>query len=96
MMIVSDDSSNHDLGALILVSEDNKNIFIFGYLEYDANTLYAEYLRDKEKGFNTNFPENYDRFDDKRFKQIWRLEASVCFQNWINDVYQQMLYDWVL
>ncbi|MGX6969629.1 homoserine O-succinyltransferase [Vagococcus bubulae] len=89
-------SSNPDLGALMLVSEDNKNIFIFGHLEYDANTLYEEYLRDKEKGLNTDFPENYAHFDDKRFKQIWRSEASLFFQNWINDVYQQTPYDWVL
>lgn len=80
----------------MLVSEDNKNIFIFGHLEYDVNTLYEEYLCDKEKGLEPNFPENYARIEDKRFKQIWRSEASVFFQNWINDVYQQTLYDWVL
>lgn len=90
-------SSSQELGALMLVSEDDKNIFIFGHLEYDANTLYDEYIRDREKQLGTKFPENYEKMtpESQYYKQTWRSEASLFYQNWLNDVYQQTPYNWV-
>jgi len=90
-------SSNEYLGPLMLVSNDDKNIFIFGHLEYDGNTLYEEYLRDRERKLGTAFPKHYHRRDETKdeFKQVWRSEASLFYQNWLNEVYQRTPYDWV-
>ena len=90
-------STNDELGPLMLTSVDEKNIFIFGHLEYEANTLYEEYLRDRDKRLGTAFPKYYYRLDKLRdeFKQVWRSEASLFYQNWLNEVYQRTPYNWI-
>jgi homoserine O-succinyltransferase/O-acetyltransferase len=46
-------------GAHVIVSADNRQIFVTGHFEYNPETLRTEYLRDKAKGLNTDLPENY-------------------------------------
>lgn len=90
-------SENTQLGPLMFVSNDDKNVFILGHLEYDANTLYEEYLRDQEKQLGTQFPNYYEKIENtNQFKQTWRSEASLFYQNWLNLVYQITPYDWVI
>lgn len=83
-----------DLGPLIIVSEDRKNIFVLGHLEYDTDTLQQEYLRDQEKGLATKKPANYYQTGDK-IKNLWRSEACLFYHNWLNEVYQRTPFEWV-
>jgi len=66
------------------------DIFIFNHLEYDAETLAAEYKRDSETGVGTALPVNYFPADDPGQNPInfWRPFAFLFMTNWIHDLYQ--------
>jgi len=80
-------------GVAIAKSADDKNFFLFGHSEYDADTLNKEYIRDKDKGINPEKPFNY--FDkDGGISVTWRGAATLIFSNWLNYyVYQVTPYD---
>ena len=67
-----------------------KDLFILNHLEYDANTLNDEYLRDVKENKNTELPKNYYPENDSKRKPFnrWRPYAFLLFSNFINDVYQ--------
>ena len=48
-----------EVGSLLISTEDLRNIFITGHLEYDRETLLGEYKRDKDKGLEIKIPINY-------------------------------------
>lgn len=52
-------ASSDEAGALIISSKDSRRIMITGHLEYEAETLAEEYLRDTKKGIEIEMPENY-------------------------------------
>ena len=86
-----------EVGSNIVVSKDNRQIFISGHLEYNPLTLRDEYVRDRKKGLNTAIPENYFPGDDPAKDPVirWRAHASLLFSNWLNYyVYQVTPYDW--
>ena len=65
-------------------------------LEYDADTLKLEYIRDKEKGMNPQIPVNYFPDDDPTKEPVvnWRSAGQLLWTNWINYyVYQTTPYD---
>lgn len=85
------------VGSNIVLSKDNKQIFISGHLEYNPQTLKNEYDRDHAKGLDTPVPENYFPDDDPSAEPIirWRAHASLLFSNWLNYyVYQVTPYNW--
>ena len=73
----------------------NGDLFVFNHLEYDAGTLGKEYHRDEKAGLNTAIPENYFPQNDPSQAPInsWRPFAFLLMANWINDLYQDTLYD---
>ncbi|MDD7423962.1 MAG: homoserine O-succinyltransferase [Candidatus Methanomethylophilaceae archaeon] len=84
---------NGDPGIVI---SDKGEVFITGHLEYDANTLAYEYVRDTKAGKNVNVPCNYFPNDDPSFDppMSWRSAATLLFTNWLNYyVYQQTPYE---
>ena len=101
----SDVEKNNDLniisqsdkaGVYIIMSKNEKSIFITGHSEYDALALKEEYFRDINSGVKTSIPENY--FPDNDSSKIpivrWRTYANLLFSNWLNYyVYQQTPYD---
>ena len=67
-----------------------------GHSEYDAVTLEAEYLRDKNAGLEIEVPKNYYPNDDdtKQPMVTWRSGANLLYSNWLNYfVYQTTPYD---
>ncbi|EOH86569.1 homoserine O-succinyltransferase [Enterococcus pallens] len=78
--------------ATILLSDDGHNVFLLGHFEYDSGTLEGEYLRDLDKGLDTQKPENYYLSSDEKVTNRWRAHAYLFFHNWINDVYQTTPY----
>lgn len=86
-----------DVGLSILASQDLREVYSFGHLEYDRDTLAKEYERDCLAGKNPHVPENYFRNDDPSSRPAlsWNLPAAQFFTNWINyAVYQETPYDW--
>ena len=71
------------------------DIFILNHLEYDAETLAAEYHRDASEGLETALPYNYFPNDDPSQEPInfWRPFAYLFMANWLHDLYQATPFD---
>ncbi len=88
-----------EVGLSILAAKDMREVYSFGHLEYDRDTLAKEYKRDLATGRHPKIPSNYFEDDDpdKVPKLRWNLAAAQFFNNWINyAVYQETPYDWYL
>ena len=89
-------ASSEEAGVYAVMNKNGHHIFITGHSEYDARTLEAEYLRDKNLGKRIAVPENYYPDDDDTKDPIvrWRGHANLLFSNWLNYfVYQTTPYD---
>ena len=83
-------------GVYAIKTDGGRQIFITGHSEYDAETLKAEYLRDKNAGLPIRIPENYFPNDDDTLPPpcTWRSGANLLYSNWLNYfVYQATPYD---
>lgn len=86
-----------EVGVSIVASSDLREIYSFGHLEYDRDSLAKEYERDCKAGLNPDLPEHYFKGDDPTSRPVlsWNLPAAQFFTNWINyAVYQETPYDW--
>ena len=72
-----------------------KDLFILNHLEYDAATLKDEFLRDKAQNSQIDIPANYFPNDDINLEPInrWRPYAFLLFTNFINEVYQDVPFN---
>ncbi len=88
-------SERDDLGPDIVTSRDYRDLFIFGHLEYQRETLELEYQRDLNKGLNIAVPDHYYPQDDPEQEPIvsWQSYAYILFNNWVNETYQNTPYD---
>ncbi len=89
-------SSSSEAGVDIVMSDNGKNIYIAGHLEYSRNTLDQEYKRDLSKGLSTNIPHNYYPNNNANLEPIlsWHSSANLLFSNWLNYyVYQKTPYN---
>ena len=90
ILVESDDS-----GLCLLQDVATRRIYMFNHLEYDAETLLAEYRRDRGAGLEPALPFNYFPEDDPELapRMTWRAHRNLLFGNWINIVYQGTPYD---
>ncbi|MBR2539853.1 MAG: homoserine O-succinyltransferase [Mogibacterium sp.] len=89
-------ASSDEAGVFCVKSENDRQIFVMGHSEYDADTLLREYVRDKNAGINPHVPENYFPDDDDTREPVvtWRSCANLIYSNWLNYfVYQSTPYD---
>lgn len=89
-------STSPQAGVFACATHDNRQIFVCGHLEYDADTLGTEYFRDVNKGLPIDVPENYFPDDDPKQEPVvnWRSAGSLFYANWLNYcVYQTTPYD---
>ena len=84
-----------EAGPGMVRDRKNGDLFIFNHLEYDGDTLAAEYKRDTESGMGTALPANYFPGDDPKKEPVnyWRPFAYLLMANWIHDLYQDTLFD---
>lgn len=78
-------SESAHTGLSIAKSRDNRRIFLTGHMEYDRNTLKAEYERDLARGLAIRPPQNY--FTDSTCKNVnvtWTSAANLFYTNWLN------------
>ena len=84
-----------EVGLSIIASPDMREVYSFGHLEYDCDTLAKEYYRDVKAGLDPDLPKNYFDHDDANTEPRirWNLAATTFFSNWINyAVYQETPY----
>jgi homoserine O-succinyltransferase len=89
-------SVSNEAGVFAVKSEDNRQFFITGHPEYDADTLALEYARDVKKGLSIEVPKHYFPGGDpsKTPVAIWRAHGQLLYTNWLNYyVYQSTPYD---
>lgn len=89
-------SESKEAGVFIVATDDMRQVFITGHLEYDRTTLKDEYLRDVNKGLEIQMPYNYfpGNNPDNMPEVAWRASANIVFGNWLNYcVYQNTPYD---
>ncbi len=93
-LIVLADSK--EAGAFLVMSKDDRQVFVMGHPEYDRVTLDAEYKRDVAKGLEIEIPVNYypDDNPEKRPLLQWRGHSNALYTNWLNYyVYQVTPYE---
>lgn len=89
-------AKSQEAGVTLIKSNNDREIFMTGHLEYDANTLANEYWRDKNKNLPIELPKHYfPQNDTTQFPiSTWRSTAHLFFSNWVNYyVYQETPYD---
>ena len=88
-------AAGKEVGLSILATKDLREVYSFGHLEYDRDTLEKEYQRDLKAGKHPQVPKHYfpDNDPTKRPQMCWNLPAATFFSNWINyAVYQETPY----
>lgn len=88
-------AGSDEIGVSIARSEDGRQFYIMGHMEYDRDTLKREYERDLLKGLPIEPPKNYFRNAAKTLVvPNWVSTANVFYSNWLNYyVYQVTPYD---
>lgn len=89
-------AKSDEAGVYIVTAKSERQFFISGHSEYDADTLAKEYFRDKDKGLDIDVPKNYFPDDDpsRPPKMLWRAHANLLYSNWLNYfVYQTTPYN---
>lgn len=90
-------AESEESGVLLVKSNDNRQIFMTGHLEYDTDTLEGEYRRDLKKGLtNVDMPKHYFPSDDPTQRPVstWRSIAHLFYSNWLNYyVYQETPFE---
>ncbi len=90
-------AESEESGVLLVKSNNNRQIFMTGPLEYDTNTLEMEYRRDLKKELtNVDMPKHYFPSDNPAMRPMstWRSIAHLFYSNWLNYyVYQETPYE---
>lgn len=86
---------SEETGLCLLEEPGSQRVYMFNHLEYDAETLKREYIRDTHAGKGTAVPRNYFPGDNPEAapRMTWRAHRTLLFSNWINAVYQGTPYD---
>ena len=84
-----------ETGIALVHDHELNHVHMFNHLEYDSDTLDAEYRRDAEKGESIQVPANYYPDNNPANTPVnhWRAYAHILFGNWINMVYQTTPFD---
>ena len=89
-------ASSEETGPSIIMARDGREIYITGHLEYNPDTLDAEYRRDLGKRNDVEMPKNYyaDNNPDNSPLITWRAHANLFYHNRINyNIYKKKTYD---
>jgi homoserine O-succinyltransferase len=88
-------TSHKQYGPEIITTKNNRDLFIFGHLEYERDTLLSEYMRDVKRGIDINIPEHYFPGDNPEETPLftWKSHGHLLFNNWLNETYQNTHYD---
>jgi len=88
-------ADSEESGLCLLHEPRKRRVYMFNHLEYDAETLKREYLRDRKAGLGTALPCNYFPGNDPEAapRMTWRAHRNLLFGNWIDLLYQGTPFD---
>ena len=89
-------TESDEAGAYMVLSKNNRNLFVMGHPEYQKSTLKDEYQRDLAQGLMPDLPQNYFKNNDPEQEPIarWHSHGSLLVSNWLNYyVYQLTPYN---
>ncbi len=87
---------SEEVGVFAVKTDDSRQFFFLGHLEYDRDTLAQEYWRDVNRGLDIQVPRHYFPGDDPTQAPVvrWRSAGQLIYTNWLNYyVYQTTPYD---
>ena len=81
-------AESDETGVGIMVSNEGREVYVVGHLEYEPNTLHNEYLRDLEKGASISSPKNYYYNDcpELGVNYNWKNACMTFFRNWLESL----------
>ncbi|MEO1469663.1 MAG: homoserine O-succinyltransferase [Pseudomonadota bacterium] len=84
-----------ETGPCLVDDPAHRALYMFNHVEYDTESLKAEYDRDVANGVAIAPPRNYYPDDDptRTPENRWRSHAHLLFGNWINQIYQTVPFD---
>ncbi len=84
-----------EAGLCMLEDRAHRSLCMFSHIEYDADTLREEYVRDVGRNLAPAVPFDYFPDDDPEREPInrWKSHAYLLFSNWIGEIYQTTPYD---
>ena len=84
-------AASADSGLCLVEDRRNRAVYMFNHLEYDAETLRDEYLRDRSAGKAVDLPQSYFPGDDPRRMpvNVWQPFAHLLFANWLGEIYRR-------
>lgn len=89
-------AESDEAGLHLLSTENGREIYVMGHMEYDKETLQDEYLRDVGRGLEPDVPRHYFEQDNPGADIVyrWRAHANLMYSNWLNYyVYQTTPFD---
>lgn len=83
-------AASAEAGLCLVEDRDNRAVYMFNHLEYDAETLRDEFLRDQRAGTPVSIPHNYFPGDDPQRApaNTWRPYGHLLFSNWLGEIYR--------
>ena len=83
-------ASSAESGLCLLEDRDRRAVYMFNHLEYDAETLRDEFLRDRRAGKPVEIPRDYFPSDDPQRApvNIWRPYGHLLVANWLGEIYR--------
>jgi homoserine O-succinyltransferase/O-acetyltransferase len=84
-----------EAGLCLLDDPAHRSLHMFNHIEYDSDSLAAEYFRDRDAGVPIALPGHYFPGNDpsRPPENRWRSHAHLLFGNWINQIYQTTPFD---
>ena len=84
-----------EVGACLIEDTKHNALYMINHLEYDSDTLKAEYDRDVASGAKIILPKNYfpDNDPTRPPENRWRSHGHLLYGNWINEIYQTTKFD---
>lgn len=86
--------ANSTTAGLCMVEDPRRRaLYMFNHLEYDAETLRTEYVRDLAAGREVPVPHGYFPDDDISATPVnrWRRHGERLIRNWVDGVYMTMV-----
>ncbi len=81
-------AGSSETGVALVFEETSNTAYMFNHLEYENDTLSAEFNRDKAKGLNPAEPHNNHliRATNGPKLPVWQSHARQIYENWLDQV----------